>query len=51
MKLAACWDTEARLRRLKRLTCLMPEKTDWSEEETDDPLLADDRNFHKLALV
>ena len=21
---------------------------DWSDEETDDPLLADDRNFYKV---
>jgi hypothetical protein len=24
------------------------EETDWSEEETKDPLYADDRNFHKV---
>lgn len=24
------------------------DESDWSEEETDNPLLADDRNFYKL---
>jgi hypothetical protein len=24
--------------------------TDWSNEETDDPLYADDRNFYKVEL-
>jgi hypothetical protein len=25
-----------------------PEETDWSEEETDNPLLADNRDFYKV---
>jgi hypothetical protein len=37
---AAAWDVEAKGQ-------VMPED-DWSDEETEQPLYADDRNFYKV---